>query len=440
MYGDEDPMMAGGGAQFVVRDSQDVTPVAVSHYAHGGQPPQHAGPYAQQHAPGYSATPQPVSYIPHVAVPPQAPARSATTSPKSKVRCCAWRVAPAHDLTTVRFSCAQFRRQPRPQHHVGDENGSPISGAGGTGSPTHAVAAAARGGGKQRRPGVRDLASFMSNPSPSDASGSGGSAARGGAGSGSGAAPRVPPVPLQGGYGQAHAQASVQSGYSHLHGQQSFGSAHHASPGYSDGSGTFGYGSPGGGQYSGYSGGGGGYDCARARSEGHVLGPAEPPCLLMDVVFVHRYGAGGVPSSDGSIQPHRPQRKGSGGKRRPGRGRDGDGGAGSQRSPRAGNVAKFRDMKYLAQPSYQYQDGEVNPREANEERAKNAESQLYYSRKARPVDYKCVPVQCGVRDVASLTLTRWRMVYTRWPDPARSLSTSNSNRRSTCNLALSAPT
>lgn len=36
------------------------------------------------------------------------------------------------------------------------------------------------------------------------------------------------------------------------------------------------------------------------------------------------------------------------------------------------------------------QEGEYNPREANEERAKDAESQLYYSRRARPVDYKYV--------------------------------------------------
>ena len=68
----------------------------------------------------------------------------------------------------------------------------------------------------------------------------------------------------------------------------------------------------------------------------------------------HRYGAGSVPNSDGSMQPHRPQRRGSGGSRRPGRRRD-EGASGSQRTPRAGNSPKFRDMKYLAKPSYQYQ-------------------------------------------------------------------------------------
>ena len=90
MYGDDDPMMGGGamggGAQFVVRDSQDVVPVAAGHYGHGGQAPQHGGGYSQPHASIYSATPQPASYVPHVAIPPQAPARSATTSPKMKVR------------------------------------------------------------------------------------------------------------------------------------------------------------------------------------------------------------------------------------------------------------------------------------------------------------------------------------------------------------------
>ena len=81
-------------------------------------------------------------------------------------------------------------------------------------------------------------------------------------------------------------------------------------------------------------------------------------------------------------------------------------------------------MKYLAKPSYQYQvrsvwrvacapaplmcvlrqDGEVNPREANEERAKDAESQLYYSRKARPVDYKCVCSTRGGRGAGSILM------------------------------------
>ena len=61
----------------------------------------------------------------------------------------------------------------------------------------------------------------------------------------------------------------------------------------------------------------------------------------------------------------------------------------SKRSPRAGG-AGFRDMAYLNKPKYKFEEGEFNPRAANEERAKNAESHLYYSRKARPVAYKCV--------------------------------------------------
>ena len=167
----------------------------------------------------------------------------------------------------------QYGRHPGPQRHVGDENGSPSGGAVSTGSPSHAVAAAAHAG-KQRRPGVRDLANFMSNPSPHNARASSGTGARGGGGADAGA--RAPPVPLQG-YGQVQAQPSVQSGYSALHGQPSYGSAQHPSPGYSDGSGTFGYGSPAG-QYSSY-GEAGGYVGALRDTGQHLLPACSPfPC------------------------------------------------------------------------------------------------------------------------------------------------------------------
>jgi len=57
----------------------------------------------------------------------------------------------------------------------------------------------------------------------------------------------------------------------------------------------------------------------------------------------------------------------------------------------------FRDMAYLNKPKYRFEEGEYNPREANEQRAKDAESRLYYSRKARPVAYKYAPsFVCGV--------------------------------------------